>query len=118
MAKIAVVILADKETHEGMGRVANALETVKEAKEQGDEVRLIFDGAGTVWVPELMKKESKLSPLFQAVSSEVTGACAFCAAAFGVKDAIKQSGVPLISEYDGHPSLRRLIADDFAVITF
>jgi hypothetical protein len=28
--KVAVVVLADTETHEGLGRVANALEAVKE----------------------------------------------------------------------------------------
>ncbi len=118
MAKIAVVVLADVETHADMGRVANALETVKEAKEEGDDVRLIFDGAGTRWIPELTKQESKLAPLYQAVSDKVSGACAFCAAAFGVRDAVKQAGVPLIDEYEGHPSLRTLVADGSAVLTF
>ena len=118
MAKIAVVVLADIETHADMGRMTNALATVKEAKEQGDEVRLIFDGAGTRWIPELTGKQSKLAPLYQAVSDKVSGACAFCAAAFGVKDAIKAGGVALISEYEGHPSLRSLIADGFSVVTF
>ena len=33
--KAAIVVLADTETHEGMGRVANALEAVKEFKEHG-----------------------------------------------------------------------------------
>ena len=46
MEKIAVIILADIETHGDMGRVANALELAKEAKELGDDVRIIFDGAG------------------------------------------------------------------------
>lgn len=47
MAKVAIVVLAGTETHEGLGRVVNALEAAKELKEGNDEVRIIFDGAGT-----------------------------------------------------------------------
>jgi hypothetical protein len=49
MAKAAAVVLADIETHEDLGREVNALETVKEFKDAGDEAALIFDGAGTRW---------------------------------------------------------------------
>ncbi len=45
MSKISVVLLADTETHGDLGRVANALSLVKEAKQEGDEVELVFDGA-------------------------------------------------------------------------
>jgi hypothetical protein len=44
--KIAIVVLADTDTYEGLGRVVNALEAVKECRDAEDEVRLIFDGAG------------------------------------------------------------------------
>jgi hypothetical protein len=33
MPKVAIVILADTETHESLGRVVNALEAVKEFKD-------------------------------------------------------------------------------------
>lgn len=46
MSKVAIVILADTDTHEGLGRVVNALEAVKEFKDGHDDVQLIFDGAG------------------------------------------------------------------------
>lgn len=62
MAKISVVVLADIETHGDLGRIANALSTVKEASEAGDEVELVFDGAGTRWIPELAKPDNKLGP--------------------------------------------------------
>ena len=67
MAKISVVILADSETHGDMGRVANALALVKEAKEAGDEVELIFDGAGVTWVPVLSDADHDLHPMYQSV---------------------------------------------------
>jgi hypothetical protein len=45
--KLAIVILAGTESHEGLGRIVNGLEAAKEAKEHGDDLRVIFDGAGT-----------------------------------------------------------------------
>jgi hypothetical protein len=40
MAKVAIVVLADTETHEGLGRVVNTLEAVKEFKDAHEEVSL------------------------------------------------------------------------------
>ncbi len=118
MAKVAIVVLAGTETHEGLGRVVNALEAAKELKEGGDEVRIIFDGAGTAWVPELGKKEHKAHRLYEAVADRIAGVCAYCAGAFGVKDAVVAQGVQLAGEYEGHPSVRRLVHDGYQVITF
>lgn len=118
MAKIAVVLLADNESHGDMGRVANALELAKESKEQGDDVRLVFDGAGTRWVGPLSSSDHMLNPVYEAVKNTVAGACAFCANAFDVKDEVQNAGVKLLQEYEGHPSLRSLIAAGFSVVTF
>ena len=118
MNRVAIIVLADKGSHEGLGRAANALEAVKEFKEAGDEVILIFDGAGTTWVGELSRKEHILNPLFEAVRDMVSGVCSFCAEAFGVKEEVKNSGTPFLDEYEGHPSFRRLISEGYQVITF
>lgn len=116
--KIAIVVLADTESHSDHGRVTNAFELAKEASEAGDEVVILFDGAGTRWVPEIAKEGTPMNKLFKAVEDKVAGACAFCSAAFGVKEEVKSTPVPLLSEYEGHPSLRRLIAEGYAVVTF
>ena len=118
MAKVAIVVLAGTETHEGLGRVVNALEAVKEFKDGGHDVKLIFDGAGTEWVPELAKPDHRVHPLYRAVGDKVAGVCAFCAGAFGVKEAVVAQGAPLADEYDGHPSLLKLVTDGYQVITF
>src|SRR6266446_2212361 len=60
MTKIGIIVLADTETHADLGRVANALETTKEFHEAGDEVTLIFDGAGTKWVGVLSNPDHRL----------------------------------------------------------
>lgn len=116
--KVAIVVLADTETHEQLGRVVNALEAVKEFKEGKDDVQLIFDGAGTKWVVELSKPDHRVHALYETVKDKVSGVCSFCAQAFEVKDQVKTCGVPLVADYDGHPSFRRLLANGYQIITF
>ena len=118
MAKAASIVFADTDTREGLGRVVNALTTAKEFKEAGDEAVVIFDGAGTKWVAELSREDHKYHGLFEDVRDVVGGACSYCAGAYGVKDQVEQIGVPLLEEYEGHPSLRTLISDGYAVVTF
>ncbi len=118
MKPVAIVVLADTETHEALGRVVNALEAVKEFKDAGEPVKLIFDGAGTKWIGELSRPEHKASGLFAAVKDQISGACKFCAAAFGVKETVTACGVSLLGEYDDHPSFRKLVAEGYQVITF
>jgi hypothetical protein len=118
MAKAAVVILAGTEGHENLGRLANGLETAKEfAETEGDELELIFDGAGTQWIPELEDEDSDYHELYQAVRDD-TSACDYCAGAFGVEDAIDDAGIVTLDDHDGHPSIRSLVDDDYEIITF
>jgi len=118
MTKTAVVILAGTEGHANLGRLVNGLEAAKEfAETDGDEVDLIFDGAGTQWIPELEDPDNDKHELYQAVR-ENASACDFCSGAFGVDDAVNDSGVVRLDDHDGHPSLRSLVADGYEVITF
>lgn len=58
MAKMSVLVVADTETHADVGRIANALELVKEAKEAAADVELVFDGAGVKWVPAMGRRRT------------------------------------------------------------
>jgi hypothetical protein len=118
MAKAAIVVLADIETHGDLGRIANALTSAQDFKEAGDEVTVVFDGAGTRWVGELSKPDHRLNDAFESVRDSVAGACAYCAKSFGVKRQVEESGIPLLEEYAGHPSLQRLVSQGYQVITF
>lgn len=115
--KIAVMLLADTDTPEAKGRMSNALTLAKEGKDAGDDVRVILDGAGTKWAGELAGEDHKYHRLFEDVR-EQTGACVYCARAYGVKDRVEAAGVQLLDEYKGHPSVRGLITDGFHIVTF
>ena len=118
MTKAAIVILAGTESHADRGRLVNGLEAAKEfAETDGDEVELIFDGAGTQWVPELEDENHRHHDLYLSVRED-TSVCDFCAGAFDVDDAVHDSSVVVADENDGHPSIRSLVDDDYEIITF
>jgi hypothetical protein len=116
--KAAIVVLADTETHGELGRLVNALSTADEFKEHGDEVTIIFDGAGVRWAAELSKPEHRLHEKFEGLRDKVAGACHYCAGAFEVRDELEQIGFPLLRDHKGHPSLRSLVHDGYEIITF
>jgi hypothetical protein len=116
MYKVAVIVLADTETHEGLGRIVNALEVAKEFKAAGDDIKIIFDGAGTKWVPELSKPDHKVHGLYAAVREKVAGVCGYCAGAFGAAQGVESAGAPFVRDFDGHPSFRKLVADGYQLI--
>lgn len=118
MTKAAVIILAGAESHADNGRLVNGLETAKEfAEAEDDEVELIFDGAGTQWIPKLEDEDSDYHELYRTVRDD-TSVCDFCAGAFGVEDAVAEAGVVRLDDHDGHPSVRSLVDDGYEIITF
>ena len=118
MANAAIVILAGNESHADYGRLANALEAAAEfAETDGDDLELIFDGAGTQWIPELEDEDSDYHELYRTVRDDAA-ACDYCSGAFGVADAVADSGLTVLDEHDGHPSVRSLVDDGYEIITF
>ena len=118
MSSAAMLILAGTETRADLGRVVNALQIARELDESGDEVTVIFDGAGTQWIPTLTDRNHKYHQLFERTKRLVAGACSYCADAYGVKGPIERTDVELLDEFDGHPSIRTLISKGYQVLTF
>ncbi|MAO65986.1 MAG: hypothetical protein CL666_13410 [Balneola sp.] len=118
MNKVAVVVLSEVGTHEALGRVVNALEFAKELQDHDDDVKVIFDGAGTTWVPELADEEHDAHPLYKAIEGSIHGACKFCSKAFGVINEVHKTDVNLLDNYDDHPSLRNFMTDGYQIVTF
>jgi hypothetical protein len=118
MDKAAIVVLADTETHGELGRIVNALSTADEFNEHGDEVTIIFDGAGVRRAAELSKPDHRLHERFEELRDKVAGGCHYCAGAFEVRAELEQIGFPLLRDHKGHPSVRSLVHNGYEVITF
>jgi hypothetical protein len=116
--KVAVFVFADTISEEGLGRVVNAMMTVKEFRQAGQEARLYFDGTGTRWPQELDKPDHKAHALYSSIKNGAGGACLFCASVFGAKEAVKRSKVELLNEFEQHISVRNLLSEGYAVLNF
>jgi len=118
MHRVAVVVLAGTKQEDSLGRIVNALMAVKEFKENGDDVRLIFTGLGTTWLAELSQSNHALHEVYLAIKDSIAGACGFCANAYHATDHIKTCGIKILEEYGTNMSYRELIRGGYLVITF
>ncbi len=123
--KTAIIIMSDPKSgsEEALGRVFNALALAAESKQKGDEVAVVFNGAGTRWPAELTKLAHPANGLYNSVRDVVQGASCGCADVFGAKDGVEACGVPLkkdnaLTGTSGLLSLRRYVADGWQTIVF
>ena len=123
--KAAIVVLSDPKggSEESLGRVFNALASAYEFKQQGDDVTILFQGAGTRWAGELNKKSHPAHELFESVRDRVAGVSCACAEVFGATTDAERNGFDLIKENpvpatSGLPSLRNLSKEGYTVLTF
>lgn len=119
--KTTIVILSDPKSgsEESLGRVFNALAAAYDVKNAGEEVGIIFQGAGTRWPEELQKEDHPVHELFNAVEDKIQGVSSGCTDAFGANpsgfDLIKDNVVPGTS---GLPSLHSLRKQGHHVLVF
>lgn len=122
--KATIIVLSDpKSGEDALGRVFNGLATAYEYKQQGDEVSILFQGAGTRWIGELNKPDHPVHGLFDAVKDKVAGVSCGCAEVFGATEEIEKSGFDFIKDNAvpgtaGLPSLRKLVAEGNTIFTF
>jgi hypothetical protein len=120
MKKFAIILHAEPGTHDALGRALHALLYSRELLDAGYAVKLIFDGGGTKWIEEISDPDHKLNPLYQSLKSDnaIAGTCDFCLKAFdGNKSIVESEGIQLINENHGHPSLAKLVQQDYQIIT-
>jgi hypothetical protein len=117
MPNAALFVLAGTESSADLGRAVNAMEATKEFVEEGDDVKLVFDGAGTQWIPELEDEDHDYHDLYADVR-DVVSVCDYCAGSYGVEEAVDDADIQRLADYEGHPSIRSLVDDDYEIITF
>jgi len=123
--KTAIVVMSDPKSgsEEALGRVFNALALASECKDRGDDVAVVFNGAGTRWPDELAKLSHPAHSLYEAVRDVVTGASFACAEVFGATESVLSSGVPIVKDNklagtEGLLSLRRYLTEGWSVVIF
>jgi hypothetical protein len=122
--KIAVILLSDpKNGDEALGRVFNGLALAAEAQARGDQVEIVFLGAGARWPAELAKLGHPAHGLYDSVRPAVLGVSCACAAVFGSTAEVQACGVPELKDHalagtPGMAGLRRYAAEGWATFTF
>ena len=123
--KVTIAIFSDPKngSEEALGRVFNGLAAAYDFKQAGDNVSVVFQGAGTRWIGELTKKEHPAHDLFEAVKDQVAGVSCGCADVFGGSEEAQKSGFDLIKNNpipgtSGLTSFRTLISGGSTVLTF
>jgi hypothetical protein len=88
--------------------------------EKGNEVRIIVEGSATKLIPEMVKQDHPLYTLYRKALEKnlIAGACKACSAKLGVKQAIKQTRLPLIDDMYGHPGMGLYLDAGFEIISF
>ena len=122
--KLAIFIMSDpKAGEESFGRAFNGLATASEAQSAGDDVAVVFAGAGTRWPEELAKLDNPAHGLYESVRESVQGASCGCADAFGATESLEACNVPLIKDHalagtSGVASPRRFVEQGYETLVF
>jgi hypothetical protein len=122
--KLAVAIAANPSTgEEALGRAFNGLALAADALRNGDEVQVLFIGAGTRWPAELSKLSHPVHGLYASVREAVAGASAGCALVFGAAELIKEIGLRQLTDNPlpgtpGLASLRRYLDAGWKTLVF
>jgi hypothetical protein len=123
--KVTIAIFSDPKngSEEAFGRVFNGLAAAYDFKQAGDNVSVVFQGAGTRWIGELTKKDHPAHELFEAVKDQVAGVSCGCADVFGGSEEAQKSGFDLIKNNpipgtSGLTSFRTMISEGSTVLTF
>lgn len=117
MLQVALIVYS---TLEGAGgsAVYRALMFSQELSRAGDDVVIVFDGAGSTAAAELARPAHRHHPVFTSVRHHVRGVCRHCAKAYDVLPAIEAAALPLLDDDRGHASLRQLLLEGRQILTF
>lgn len=122
--KTVIVVLSDpKGGDEALGRLFNALAAAHDFRMRKQEVRLVFQGAGTRWAGILRSADHPAHALYKAVEDTVDGVSRGCSDVFGARESAEQAGFDLIGTNpipgtSGMASLANYAAEGYSVITF
>jgi hypothetical protein len=115
--KIAILIYSNVTT-EALSRTYRAFGFAAELMAAGDDVTIIFDGGGSATLAAVLDPAHDLHRAWKRVAPSLRGVCSTCAKGYGVHDALKTAGIPMLADDHGHASLRALLGEGRQIITF
>lgn len=91
----------------------NAMDLHKE----GHEVKIVFEGASVTLPPVF---EEKKLPLYLNVKEAglIAGVCEACARSLGSLEAVRELGLPLLNDMQGHAGLKPFTEEGYEVFVF
>ena len=113
--KAAIVVYASPDdTSKGY----RALSTAQEFVEAGDEVVIVYDGAGVETLAVYTDSDHQLHDMYAELKDQIAGACGFCANSHGVKDDLDAADIAMLTGHKGHASLRKYAVDGYQLLIF
>lgn len=88
--------------------------------ERGGGGVIVIEGEAVRLVPEMSRPGHFLSSLYAKARelNLVAGACRACSHKLKVAEAIEATGLPLIGDMSGHPSMAAYMEQGYRIITF
>jgi len=117
MHKVAIVIYSNLKGS-GKSAVYRAMMFADELIRSGDDVTIVFDGAGSEALAEMMRPDNDLNRVWKKAAPALRGVCSYCAKAYEVKDELDAASVPMLVDDKGHASLRALLDEGRQIVTF
>lgn len=114
--KIAVVIY--EPLPGDTSRVYRGLKTAAEFADAGDDVVVLFDGAGVEALAAVSDSSNPMNPLLEGLRASVIGGCKFCAISHKVRDQIEAAGWALLADNAGEASIRSLANEGRQILNF
>jgi hypothetical protein len=115
--KLALVIYANL-AGVGHSAVYRAMMLADEAMRAGDDVAIVFDGAGVTALAAMLDPKSSLHQVWQKAATALRGVCSYCAKSYSVQEALTAAGIPMLTDDRGHASIRSLLAEGRTVLTY
>jgi hypothetical protein len=87
---------------------------------QGQEVKIIIEGAACRLVPELEEAGHPFHQLYVQAKKAglMDGVCKACAQKMGSLDAVQAQGLPIRDDMSGHAGMAPYLLEGYKIITF
>lgn len=88
--------------------------------DKGTEALIVFEGASVKLIPELESGKTPFTALYNKAKEKglIDGACKACSAKMGVLDAVEESGIRLLDDMSGHPSMSNYMVRGYTILIF